>query len=155
MRRKDREVTEDSAIRSILEECTNVKIGFKTEDFPYVVPFSFGLGNDNKNPTIYIHCAKEGRKIDCLSKDNRVCVEGEIFHRTEKTAYGITARYESVIGYGYITEVVDEEEKIFGLKRICSHYGFADFTVEDCKSRFVTKVYKIELESVTGKSNLK
>ena len=46
------------------------------DGYPYPVPVNFALQDD----TIYIHCAKEGHKIDAIRADDRVgfCVMGRI-----------------------------------------------------------------------------
>ena len=118
MRRKDREITDMETMLDILRRCDTVRIGMRGEDFPYVVPVSFGLTVEEGKPVIYFHCAREGMKLDLLRKDPRVCVEGDIFIKTEPTDHGITTRYESVIGTGTCEIVTDTETCIRGLAAV-------------------------------------
>ena len=67
MRRKDREVTEKSEIIDILRRCDTIRIGIQGEQYPYVVPVSFGLEVIDENPVVYFHGAREGMKVDGLS----------------------------------------------------------------------------------------
>ena len=42
MRRKDREVQSLDEIFDILNRCDTVRVAFRGEEYPYVVPVSFG-----------------------------------------------------------------------------------------------------------------
>lgn len=153
MRRKEREITEKQEISEVLKRCKTIRLGLFNGDYPYIVPISFGLSTDNDNLTVYIHCAKTGLKADCIARNQKVCIEADIFYKVEPFGTGITARYESVIGFGTISET-DEAEKAYGLRKILEHYGYPDFPLAQCKSLAQTTVYKISLQSITGKRNL-
>ena len=154
MRRTDREITDQAVMLDILRRCDTVRIGIRGEEFPYVVPVSFGLAVEEGRPVIYFHCAREGLKLDLLRKDPRVCVEGDIFIRTEPTDHGITTRYESVIGTG-ICEILDEEAAcVRGLRAICDHYGYEGYDIRNCRALSFLHVCRIPLDTLTGKRNL-
>lgn len=153
MRRKDREVTELNEIMDILLRCDTVRIGMQGTEFPYVVPVSFGATVENETVTVYFHCAMQGLKVDMLRNNNKVCVEGDILDRIEKTEHGITARYESVIGFGTCILLEDTDEMIRGLQAIVAHYGYPDYPVEPCLERMHLLVEKIVLDRITGKRN--
>ena len=154
MRRKDREVTDQAVMLDILQRCDTVRIGIRGEEYPYVVPVSFGLTVEEGRPVIYFHCAREGQKLDLLRKDPRVCVEGDIFIRTEPTDHGITTRYESVIGTG-ICEILNEEAAcVRGLQAICDHYGYEGYDLRNCRALSFLHVCRIPLDTLTGKRNL-
>ncbi len=153
MNRKDREILDKGEIFDILSRCDTVRLGLYDGGNPYVVPVSFGADIAGDEIVIYFHSAKRGLKADCIKENRNICVEADIFHGTERLKSGITARYESVIGFGVVSEV-DGVEKVRGLRAILEHYGWADYPVEDCGSLGHTAVYKIVLHSVTGKRNL-
>ena len=153
MKRKDREITERTEIIDVLSRCDTVRIGMRGREYPYVVPVSFGIETVGSIPIIYFHCAKEGLKVDMLKEDPRVCVEGDIFVRVERTQRGITARYESVIGFGWCTLLTDQADILHGLRVVTNHYD-PDYTVESCPGLDRLYVGKIMLESLTGKRNL-
>ena len=115
MRRKEREIQDRQEIFDVLRRCDTVRIGIMGEKYPYVVPVSFGMEVVDDKAVIYFHCARQGMKLDLLAKNNNVCVEGDIFIKIEPTAHGITARYESVIGFGTCNFVEDPEDnrKVF------------------------------------------
>ena len=153
MRRKEREVTDIKDIFDILRRCDTVRIGINGGDYPYVVPVSFGTELIGERPVIYFHCAREGRKLDMIMNRPDVCVEGDIFIRTEMNARGITAIYESVIGFGRCRFAETEEEILHGLKLIIDHYGYPDYDLCECGAASRVKIGVIELESISGKHN--
>ncbi len=154
MRRKEREITDRNEIFDVLRRCDTVRIAMQGGRYPYVVPVSFGMEIIDGKAVIYFHCAKEGMKLDLLEKNPRVCVEGDIFIKTETTGHGITARYESVIGFGECVFVTDTDEMIRGLKLLTEHYGFFDYPLDRCRGIDHLKVGKIVLDEITGKRNL-
>ena len=72
----------------------------------------------------------------------------------EKTAHGITARYESIIGFGECTFVTEQEEIIHGMKLITEHYGYDEYPIERCAGLSHLFVGKIVLNEIYGKKNL-
>ena len=153
MFRKDREVTDVNEIFNILDRCETVRVGVFNGEYPYIVPMSFGAEVIDGKIVVYFHGAKRGLKIDCLENNPKVCIEADIFIKVEETHPGITARYESVIGFGAATELSDDD-KLYGLKKVLEHYGHTDFPLTDCRSIPNTRVYKVVLDSVTGKKSL-
>ncbi len=154
MRRKDREVTDNRKILDILSRCDTVRIGIQAEKYPYVLPVSFGLEIVQGKAVLYFHCAGQGLKTELLQKNPNVCVEGDIFIKTEEISHGITTRYESVIGFGVCEAVEDPDEKVKGLKLLTGHYGYTDYPLEVCPGMAHVKIYKICIETITGKQNL-
>ncbi|MCM1320549.1 MAG: pyridoxamine 5'-phosphate oxidase family protein [Bacteroides sp.] len=153
MNRKDREITDPAEIIDLLNRCDTLRLGLINGDFPYIVPVSFGLDVQNEKIAVYFHCAKKGLKVDCINKNQNVCIEGDIFYKVEHVKMGITARYESVVGFGTVCESSDEE-KMYGLTKILEHYNQLDYPLDNCKGLPFAAVYKIELHSLTGKRNL-
>ena len=154
MRRKDREITDIETMLDILRRCDTVRVGMLGPEGPYVVPVSFGVRLEEGKPVVYFHCAREGLKLDLLKNDLRVCVEGDIFIKTEPTDHGITTRYESVIGTGVCEIVTDEETCIRGLQAICEHYGYFGYDLKNCRALRFLHVCRIPLDTLTGKHNL-
>ena len=153
MRRKDREIAEKNDIYDVLKRCKTLRIAIQDEEYPYIVPVSFGMENIDEKPVIYFHSATEGKKIELLKKNPRICIEGDIFHSTRETPHGFTIYYESVIGFGKCFFVKDKEEVEHGLELIMEHYGYAERT-EHCKATDHVAVFKIVLDEITGKRNL-
>lgn len=154
MRRKDREVIDIEQVFDVLIRCDTIRIGLRGEKYPYIVPVSFGAELVDGKPTIYFHCARQGMKLDLLRNDPHVCIEGDIFIKTETTEHGITTRYESVVGFGEWVLVDDAAEILHGLRLLTEHYGYQDYSVERCRGVEHLYVGKIVLDEITGKRNL-
>ncbi len=153
MRMKSREITSSNEIIDVLERCNVLRIAFRGDIYPYIVPVSFGIKKNGNDIVLYFHGAKEGYKIEQIEKCPKVCIEADIFYNAEETSYGITAKYESVVGYGVI-EKAKNDEVIDGLKSICAHYNYEEYPIEKCKTFPMTAVYKIKINKLTGKRKL-
>lgn len=149
MRRADREITNREEILGVLQRADTIRLGIHDTPFPYVVPLSFGFEDCNGQITIYIHGANEGLKHTLLDKNNHVCVETDILHRYVDMGIGLTAEYESVIGFG-TAEVVHGDEAVKGLDLICTHCGYDGYEYDTSMLSHM-RMYKITLSSITGK----
>jgi nitroimidazol reductase NimA-like FMN-containing flavoprotein (pyridoxamine 5'-phosphate oxidase superfamily) len=153
MRRKDREITDRSDIDAILRTSKTCRIGFAVGDEPYLVPLSHGY--DPEAGALFFHTAKEGKKIDCIEANPRVCfeVEGlvEVKEGDERAcSWGV--RFESVIGFGTIVEVTDPAEKARACLCLAEQQAgrTMDWTFDE-KAVSATRVWRLDVESVTGK----
>jgi len=149
MRKANRAISDPSAIRTIMEEALVCRIGLCDEGMPYVVPMNFGLGEN----CLFLHCANEGRKLDILRRNDRVCFEMDLLREIKQgpEACGWSARYESVIGFGKAIFVDDPAEKRFALDRIMRHYGANGTCAYPNDILAKTTVIRVEIESLTGK----
>ena len=66
MRRKDREVTDESRIDGIIRRCSCCRLGFSDGGEVYIVPMNFGFVKRDGKRVFYFHSAKEGRKVELL-----------------------------------------------------------------------------------------
>jgi nitroimidazol reductase NimA-like FMN-containing flavoprotein (pyridoxamine 5'-phosphate oxidase superfamily) len=149
MRKANREIKDKAAIRAIMEEALVCRIGLSDDGMPYVVPMNFGLGQN----CLYLHCASEGRKLDILRKNDRVCFEMDILHEVSRHELrcGCSARFDSVIGFGLAVIVEDLGEKRVALDRLMEHYG-AEGPFSYAEEFFAkTTIIRIDIESMTGK----
>ena len=152
MRRNDREIKNSDEIIDILRRADTIRLGINGDPFPYVVPLSFGFEDRAGEIRLYFHGAKEGFKHTLLDKNNHVCIEADILHRYEETEDSLTAKYESVIGFG-TAEVVQGDEAAHGMDLMCSHCGYHGFTY-DLNALEFTQIYRITLSKITGKRNI-
>ncbi|GAF88273.1 unnamed protein product [marine sediment metagenome] len=149
MRRRDKEITRREEIDKIIRSALVCRIAFADRDEPYVVPVSFGY--DDK--ALFIHTAKTGRKLDFIKANNRVCfeLEGNISLQTDdRDACNWTFAFESIIGYGTISELESAEDRARGLNQIMLHYSGREWDIEPSATA-TTRVWQIDIESVTGK----
>jgi nitroimidazol reductase NimA-like FMN-containing flavoprotein (pyridoxamine 5'-phosphate oxidase superfamily) len=153
MRKKERAITDRAEIDAILAMAKIVRVAFAVKDEPYIVPLS--LGFDPTANAVYFHTAVEGRKIDFIAANPRVCfeVEGRVRIKAgdeRGCSWGIL--YESVIGRGTIREIVDAAEQAHALRCIMRQQSGrnADWTFAD-RVLQLTRIWAIEIGSVTGK----
>jgi nitroimidazol reductase NimA-like FMN-containing flavoprotein (pyridoxamine 5'-phosphate oxidase superfamily) len=149
MRRKDRAISEQAAWEILKKADHGVLSLISPEGEPYGLPLNYCVIDG----AIYFHCAMAGRKLDCLSANPAVsfCAIGsaEIIPRE------FTTRYESVIVFGRAGEVTGAE-KTLALEGLIARFSgeFPDEGLAMIESMGdVTKVIKISIESLTGKSN--
>ena len=155
MRRKDREIDSKDALKEILDACKVLRLAMAEEGIPYVVPLNFGYEFAGHKLTLFFHSAREGKKIDILKKDPRVCFEMDCSHELvgAGAACDYSYRYSSVIGDGTARFITEREEKIHALNAIMKHQmGRDDFTYEDARLRGV-EVFEVVSQSYSGKSS--
>lgn len=148
MRRKDRECTDPSFFDALLRQADVMTVAFQTEGFPYVIPVNFVA----QNGALYIHCAREGRKLECLSKKSGVgfSVHELIDIDREKA----TTLYRSICGEGTASLVEDREEKQTALAALARKYqSRCTLPVPDGMLK-VTAVIRIDIAAMTGKQHL-
>jgi uncharacterized protein len=149
MRKAERELRDPFDLLAIMKEALVCRIGLSDNGAPYVVPMNFGLGEN----CLYLHCAAEGRKLDIIRRNDRVCFEMDLLRKVKRseTACGWGARYESVIGFGRAVPVHDAAEKRRGLDAIMNHYGAEGPFLYPDDILAKTTVIRIDIESITGK----
>ena len=154
MRRGEREVTDKNEIFEILSSCQVVRVAFFDDKYPYIIPLSFGAEMKGETVAVYFHCANEGKKVKLIEKNNRVCVEADVFDGYCGEGMQITTLYKSVIGFGK-AQKCDDDEKVKGLRLLMEHCGYSptDEMLKTCASFEKVAIYKITLDSVTGKKN--
>lgn len=150
MRKSNREITDFNKIVELLDKCQVLRLGLYSDDYPYIVPLSFGWEVNDGKLSIYFHCAKEGKKVDLIAKNNKVCVEADILNGYRATERSVTADYESVIGFGTVKEVVGSEA-VHAIKLLLEHCCIDGYSPEDCVLMGIVAVYKITIDSITGK----
>lgn len=70
MRRKEKEVTSREEMVRVILEAEHVTVAMCDEAGPYLVTLTHGY--DEGRNALYFHCAREGRKVDALRRDDRV-----------------------------------------------------------------------------------
>ena len=148
MRKKEKEITDPAAMESVIRRSMVCRLAMSEGTRPYVVPLCFGY----QDRTLYFHCAREGRKIDILRKNNLVCVEFDIDQElvTAAEACKFDMKFRSVMAFGKAYLVESPEERRRGLEIIMQHYAGKAFSYPD-EIVGKTMVIKVEVESVTGK----
>ena len=149
MRRKDKELTSSEDIEGIVKKATVCRLGLVDGDEAYIVPVNFGY---EKN-AIYFHSALEGRKVELIKRNGKVCFEIEADVGIEKNDKSqCSVKYRSVIGMGRARILESAEEKVRGLKAIMRQCAGGEYSFSEAKWNAVL-VVEIKIESITGKQS--
>ncbi len=150
MRRSEKEITDIKDIEAVIQKAICCRIGLVDGDEPYVVPVNFGY----KDKALYFHGASEGRKIDLIKKNNKLCFElevnVEVTRAEEPCRWGM--KYRSVIGVGKAHILEGDKAKTDGLRIITSHYTQGEFTFPKDSLDKAT-VIRVDIEKLTGKKS--
>ena len=154
MRKKSREMCADWALE-VMDKAPYITVGMTDGDgMPYSVPLSLARTDEK---TFYFHCATEGKKLDILRENPRVCLTA--VSKCKPTVgpkdSSFTLEFKSAIAFGKAEIVADDNEKREALRAICqrflpNHMDAFDAAVARSMSR--TAVVRITLtEPPVGK----
>jgi len=152
LRREDREVKEIIDLKDIVSRADVCRIAFAVNNTPYIVTLNFGYTWDN-NLILYFHCSKEGKKLDLMRQNSRVCFEMDVNHELQigATPCECTMKYKSIIGYGLLEIVGDPKEKREGLNLIMDKYGYSGKKEYDEKLFNMTEILRLKVTEISGK----
>ena len=149
MRRKDKKMTPDEAIKLLLEGEYGILSTVHSDGQPYGVPLNY-VYRDNH---IYFHSALSGRKIENIQQHPNIsfCVVGD----TKVAPSIFTTEYVSAVVFGIASEALGEERHnalLWLLEKYSPEY------LEQGKKYIekhdkATKVIKIHIESISGKKS--
>jgi hypothetical protein len=147
MRRKDKEIGTDEAIK-LLAECEyGVLSTVDNDGQPYGVPLNYAY----KDNCIYFHCTLTGHKIDNIDNNPKVsfCAVGD----TKVLPSEFSTNYVSAVAFGVASELLGTER-----------YNALVLLLEKFSPKFMeegkkyiekldkaTKVIKIEIRHISGK----
>jgi len=151
MRRADKEIKNYQEITAIMQKADVCRIALVDGDCPYIVPVNFAIHDKH----LYFHSAMEGKKIDILRKNNKVCFEmevnTEIIKGKEPCLWGM--KYLSVIGFGraFFIDSPGETEKALDLL-MEKYAGAGSFSYNE---KIFKKVFVIDIriEKISGKKS--
>lgn len=155
MRRKEREITEQSEILEILASSKIMRVGFNDNGRIYIVPLNFGFEYENGKLVLYFHGARDGRKFGLIQNGGNVGFEMDFGYQlmTAETACGHSAFYSSAIGEGEISEITENDEKKKGLNLIMFNAtGKGDWNFPSIMLSKVG-VFKIKVSEFTCKAH--
>ena len=155
MRRERKEIRERAILDEILTVCPVGRLGTIGKDgYPHIKPLNF-VYLDNK---IYFHSAKEGEKIDDISRDSRVVFEADEpigYVKSDINPCSAKYLYRSIMIRGRAVIVHDENERLIALRSLMRKYqpegDYGGFLPEKLA---ITAVVRIDIEEITGKEDI-
>ena len=151
MRRSDKEIKDNKEISAIMEKALVCRIGLAESNCPYIVPVNFVMRDNH----LYFHCAYDGRKMEILKSNNRVCFEVEdgVSMVEGDSACSWGTKYLSVIGFGraFLIEEAAAKKKVLNwlMEKYAGKNNYA--YKEDALGKMV--VIDIKIENMTGKKS--
>lgn len=145
------EITDRKQIEAIITKCDICFVGLADVDgTPYVLPMNFGYSEG----TVYFHSSQQGRSIDILSRNPKICVTFSTDHalvfQHPQVACSYRMRSKSVIGWGKVSYEEDFDKKVEALNIIMKHYVDNSFQYSTPAVRNV-KIWKVKLDKMTCK----
>lgn len=170
MRRKDRAMDKDFALKIIEDAKYGVVSMIDEEGAPYGLPLSIVRYGE----ILYFHSAQEGKKVEVFKNNPNVSITfvGEVkvpenYRREELEEMNndpskavqlissvFTTEFQSAIVRGVVKVVEEDEEKVKAMKLICEKYtptkmDYFDTAIKAGLGR--TDVYSIEMKSIAAK----
>lgn len=148
MRRQRQQITDEQCVE-ILSHATSGVLALMGDDgYPYAVPLSYAYHDG----CLIFHSAQAGHKVDAVRrcpKASFCVVEKDEVHPAAYTTY-----YRSVIAFGHIEVVEDDEQKrlflhILGDRYYPNHADALSHEVEKGLARVL--VIRMTIEHLTGK----
>jgi uncharacterized protein len=150
VRRKDRQEKDPEFLKELLHNSVSCTIAVQREGYPlnHVAFFVY----DEINNEIGFHFSKHGFAGQEITTGKKVCVSvhkyGKLY--TAKRAVDFGCEYQSVIIYGTVEVIENEEERMKGMDLFFKKFfsdtprdSYADFTSAEAKPIYVAKI-KIE-----------
>ncbi len=149
MRRFKQQISEDECIRILKEQPRGILSMHGDDGYPYGIPMDHWYSE--ADGCLYFHCAKEGKKIDSVKRDDKVsyCVYDQGFRREGEWALNIN----SVVVFGRMRIVEDEDKK----REICTNLCRKFTDDEDYLKKEMTNAFprvcclELSIEHMTGK----
>lgn len=150
-----REMKEEDVL-SFLKKGRVAHVATVSEDgYPYVIPLVYIY---EKGTKLYLHIGniRESHFEQNIKENSRVCIEicemGDV-HPGKRYACHSALVYTSVVAFGTIRQVEEEEQKNWFFDRLWEKYGDPNWEFEKQGYPASGKIdlYVVELENVTGK----
>ena len=140
MRRKNQALSEEECVAVLRRGTSGVLAAAGEDDYPYAVPLSY-VYCDSK---LYFHCAKEGHKLEAITRNPKVsfCVIDQDQVVPEK----YTTYFRSVIVFGKARILNEAGEKRAALEKLAEGRKAEIDQLLD-----VVNMVEIQIEAMTGK----
>ena len=154
LRRKDKAIRGKKAMLDFLENQQTVTVALSKDDEPYL--FTADYGFDRRTMSIFIHCARKGKKIDYIT-ENPV-VWGQVMEDLGYVQGECDHKYRTVQFMGKASLVTDMDEK---RKALCIMIDQLEDDPIEGKREFIkgskfksVLIVKIKIEGLSGKESL-
>jgi uncharacterized protein len=152
MNKKEREITDQNALRKILKQGKYVTVSMCRDSEPYIVTLSYGY--DQVKNALYFHCALKGLKLDFIKTNPNVCAT--IIEDRGYKMGNCSQAYRSVVFWGKMYLIKNLKEKEYGMDVLLNHLEDnpkklkrRNFESEEAYSK--VGVLRLDIEEMKGK----
>ncbi|MGQ1910271.1 pyridoxamine 5'-phosphate oxidase family protein [Marinifilum sp. RC60d5] len=151
MRKKEREITDQNQLLEILTKSKVCRLAIHDTPYPYIVALNYGYADN----ALFIHCAKEGKKIDLLKANNKVGFQidfgNELIKHAESCQW--TTKYQSVVGSADVEILTNFADKTAGLDILMQQAGKMN---NEYNPNYVDRILilKVNIREISGKTSL-
>lgn len=152
MRKIERQMERQESLSLLQNGLYGVLATVDSNGQPYGVPLNYVFTANS----IYFHCAWEGHKLENIKCNNKASFT--VVGDAEILASKFSIAYESIILFGVINRVDNDDEKTMALMNLVKKYSpeFAEAGEVYVKtSKDKCAVFKIDIQSATGKHRVK
>ena len=148
MRREDRQLSCDACIKVIAENNMGILSLNSTEEYPYGVPLNYMYHEG----AVYFHCAKEGRKLELISQNPKVCFA--IVGKNEIIPGEFANNYKSVMIFGSIEIISGDKLKYKLLAQLGESFGCEPAMLDRYIMKYIDAchVLKLDIHHISGKA---
>ena len=152
MRKREREITDETRILDILDRAQVIHLGLSDEGQPYVVPMNYGYVLEDGKLTFYLHGALEGYKYEVMGKNPRISfsIECDVKPFEGRVACQYGTVYSSIMGKGTAVLVEDIEEKKQAMSVLMKTQTGKDFTFDE-KLVSIVRVIRLDITEFSAK----
>ncbi len=149
----EKTTTDPEKIDAILSGGRYMSLALCSGDEPYIVTLSYGYDREAK--ALYCHCAKKGKKLDIIRKNNRVCGTVIVDHGYIQKECG--QPYSSVVFSGTAVTIETLDEKKYAMNVLLNHLeddpGIIQKSKLDEDKRYnAFGILRIAIDEITAKS---
>ena len=156
IRRKDRAVYDDAWIEDFLKNAPVITVSFTDGQQPFIKPTLFVY--DPGRHAVYFHATEFGRTTEVLKAHPQAALTAFEMGRLlpAKRAMDFSLEYASVVAYGEIAVIEDEDEAIYGLQLLLDKYfphlkPGEDYAPTQPVELKVTAVFRLDIREWAGK----
>lgn len=120
MRRNRQQLSQERCEEILNRATSGVLAVLGDEGYPYAVPLSYVYSGGK----LYFHSARQGHKLDAIRREPKAsfCVVDE----DQVVAQEYTTHFRSVIAFGQVRELTDEQEKRTAIEKLALRYAPQD-----------------------------
>ncbi|MCR5264780.1 MAG: pyridoxamine 5'-phosphate oxidase family protein [Clostridiales bacterium] len=116
--RRSRQQLSDKECAGILSRCSSGVLACLGDGgYPYAVPLSYVWDGEK----LYFHCAKSGHKLDAVRSCDKASFCVTDLDDVVPDKY--TTRYRSVIVFGRVAEITDDDAKRAAIEKLADKYN--------------------------------